>query len=234
MPIRIDTRYRPKGYQSKSQKSRRNRGRIYRTSKMSIPRKIPLALQQHSFVERKTTDLVMTVDTEAAAVGLFKSFNLNDINNAASYKTLFEYYRIDKIVVNFRYKATGSAAAAGSSHGYAPNEVNPLLYFKVDHNDISADSLSLMRESMKTKEKQLTNNEPNFTITLKPAVQSEAYHTALASTYVPKWGQWLSTDDGSVPHYGLKAYAVGFKDANFGPGQIVVSIKYYVSFKNNE
>lgn len=210
----------------------RRRQRFNRRMAMKI--KKPLALQTHSFCERKITDLVMQCDTESSAVGMFKSFNLDDINGAASYKNLFEYYRIDKVVVTFRYKGTGQAAAAGSSHGYAPNEVNPLLYFKVDHNDISADSLALMRESMKTKEKQLTNNKPNFTITLKPAIQAEAYHTALASTYVPKWGQWLSTDDGSVPHYGLKAYATGFKSANFGPGSIVVSIKYYVSFKNNE
>lgn len=226
----------PKGYGKKKavyiRRRRKNQG-TQTGRKMRIRK--PLALQQHSFCERKVTDLVMQCDNEGAATGMFKSFNLNDITNAASYKDLFEYYRIDKVVVTFRYKAHTVASTAGSGTiGPRANEINPLLYFKVDHNDINADSLVLMRESMKTKEKQLTNNQPNFTITLKPAVQAEAYHTALASTYMPKWGQWLSTDDGSVPHYGLKAYAIGYRDSNTNPGQIQVSFKYYISFKNNE
>ena len=201
--IYIDTS-RPSGNQSKSQSRRRNRGRIYRTSKMKI--KKPLALKPHSFCERKVTDLVMTCDTENSATGMFKSFNLDDINNASAYKQLFEYYRIDKVVVTFRYKSHSYANAVNTLTNI--NEINPLLYFKVDHNDVASDSLLLMRESMKTKEKQLTNNEPNFTIQLKPAVQTEAYKSSVSTTYIPKWGQWISTDDSSVPHYGLKAYAM--------------------------
>lgn len=197
-------------------------------------RKKPLALQQHNFVERKTLDLVMRVDTEANAIGMFKTFNLDEINNSTEYKNLFEYYKINKVVATFRYKSVAEAAAAGSQHGGAPNEVNPLLYFKVDHNDVSADPLITLQQSTRTRTKQLTNNESEFSIVLKPAVQTEAYKSAIASTYVPKWGQWLSTDDGQVPHYGLKAYAIGFRSVNFSPGDIQVEFKYYVSFKNNE
>lgn len=218
----------PKTKKTRVQRPRRR----FRKRKLRIRK--PLALKQHNFVERKTTDLVMTVANESSAVGMFKSFNLNEINNASSYKELFEYYRINKIVATFRYKASGDQARNDPNQYPRINEVNPLLYFKVDHNDINSDSLTVMRESMKTREKQLTNNQPNFTITLKPAVQAEAYHTALASTYVPKWGQWLSTDDGSVPHYGLKAYATANSDSTNSPGQMIVSFKYYISFKNNE
>lgn len=176
----------------------------------------------------------MTVKNENDATGLFKSFNLDDINGASSYKNLFEYYRIDKVVVTFRYKSTGAQARNDPSGFPRVNEVNPLLYFKVDHNDIDSDSLLLMRQSMKTKEKQLSNDKPEFTITLKPAVQAEAYKSSIATTYIPKWGQWLSTDDGTVPHYGLKAYATAYSDSSIDAGQIVVSFKYYISFKNNE
>lgn len=196
-------------------------------------RKIPLALQRHSFVERKVTDLTMQVDNEGDAVGLFKSFNLDDCSNAQQYKTLFEYYKIDKVVVTFRYK-THTVASTSGTIGPRPNEVNPLLYFKVDHNDITADSLIQMRLSTRTKEKQLSNDKSEFTIQVKPAVQAEAYKSTVATTYIPKWGQWLSTADGTVPHYGLKAYAVGYRDSASNPGQIQVSFKYYISFKNNE
>lgn len=226
---------RPKGNQSKSQRSRRNRGRIYRTSRMKLYKRQPLALQQHHFVERNTVQDVIQIDTEASAVGLFKSFTLDHCNNASSYKDLFEYYKIDKIVVTFKYKGEALPAyntIPGSNQ--MMNEVNPLLYFKVDHNDIASDPLITMQQSMRTRTKVLTNNESEFTITLKPAIQAEAYKSAIATTYIPKWGQWLSTADGSVPHYGLKAYAIGYRDANFNPGKIQVETKTYFSCKNNE
>lgn len=194
----------------------------------------PLALQQHNFVERGNSETTIQVDTEASAVGLFKEFNIDQMWNATYYKELFEYYKLNKVVVTFRYKSTPQPASLSGGTQPFFNELNPLIYFKVDHNDITADTLLTLKESTRTRTKQLTNNESEFSIVLKPAVQAEAYKSAIASTYVPKWGQWLSTNDGSVPHYGLKCYVVGYRDANYNPGKIAVSYKYYVSFKNND
>lgn len=222
---------------SRGGRVRRGRPRKPRRSRQTQTPRIrkPLALRQHDFVERKTLDLVMQVDTEAAAIGMFKTFTLDELNNSSSYKDLFEYYKINKVVVTFKYKSVPTPAYSNNAGGNTMiNEINPILYFKVDHNDISSDPLITMQQSMKTRTKTLTNNESEFTITLKPAIQSEAYKSSVATTYIPKWGQWLSTDDGSVPHYGLKAYAIGFRDANFNPGKIQVEFKTYFSCKNNE
>lgn len=218
----------------KMKKTRVQRPRRKNRRRRKLRIRKPLALKQHNFVERKTLDLTMVVDTEASATGIFHTFTLDELNNHTNYKDLFEYYRINKSVVTFRYKSVANASSAGSSHGFPVNELNPLLYFKVDHNDITADSLTTMRQSMKTRTKQLENNESEFSIVLKPAVQAEAYKSSVATTYVPKWGQWLSTNDGSVPHYGLKAYAIGYRSATFNPGNIQVEIKTYFSCKNNE
>ncbi len=213
----------------------RTRGRMWRTSRRNrIPR--PLALKPHAFVERLTADTI-TVNSEASASGLFKTFNLDQVAQASNYKALFEYYTINKIVVEFRYKsvsqvATGYSASSGTL--VIPNEVNPVLYFKIDHNDITADTLATMKESSKTKEHQFTNDKPNFSIQLKPAVQSEAYKSSIATTYIPKWGQQLSTADGTVPHYGLKAYCVAFTDSTVNPGVLDVQYKMYFTMRNNE
>lgn len=86
---------------------------------------------------------------------------------------------------------------------------------------------------MKTKSYVFTNNKSEFTITLKPAIQTEAYKSALASTYVPKWGQWLSTDDPTVPHYGLKAHCIG-PDNTAENGNLDIEYIIYFSCKNNE
>lgn len=74
-----------------------------------VPRPVkrkPLALMPHNFVERSGSSL-LNINTEDAAVGLFKSFELQDIQQFSAYTTIFEYYKINKVVVNFRYKSIG-------------------------------------------------------------------------------------------------------------------------------
>jgi hypothetical protein len=73
----------------------------------------PLALKPHTFVERLASD-TLQVNTEASATGLFKSFNLDLITQSAQYKALFEYYTINKVVVEFRYKGLGIPANLSS------------------------------------------------------------------------------------------------------------------------
>lgn len=202
--------------------------------RLRFRRRKPLALKQHAFVERAINAQTLTVNTEAAASGVFESFMLSKMKQQSDYCNIFEFYRIDKVVATFRYKGGAATQAATSTSVRSWNEVNPLLYFKVDHNDITADSLDTLKDSMKTKTHMLTNDKPEFSIQLKPAIQSEMYKSTVTTAYTPKWGQWIPTNDPSVPHYGLKMYAIAFKDSSWNPGTVSVSFKYYVSFKNNE
>lgn len=233
MPIVVDTR-RPAGMQSRSYRSRKSRGRISRRRTRFKKRKTPLALKQHNFVERGVTEGVITINTEASSTMFGETFALSKVQQSAEYKTLFEMYRIDKVVVTFRYKGGNATVGATSTSVRNWNEVNPVLYFKVDHDDITTQTVGVMKESSKTREHQFSNDKPNFSITLKPAIQAEAYKTSLTSAYIPKWGQWLRTVDDTVPHYGLKAHAIAFKDSSWNPGTLTVEYKYYISFKNNQ
>lgn len=223
-------------------KSVPGKGRVYvrRGGRKMKKRKrtIPLALKTHNFVERcQPQELI--VANESAAVGLFRNFTLSQCLQVSHYQQLFEYYKINKVVVEFRYKGAETPAyttinGTGTQNNEIINEINPVLYFKVDHNDTNADTLSVMKESMRTREHQLTNSKPNFTITLKPAIQAEAYKTAISTAYRPKWNQWLSTLDDTVPHYGLKCYAVAGAGNSPNMGKIEVQTKIYFSVKCNE
>lgn len=206
------------------------------TKRRRIPK--PLALKTHNFVER-TNAQTLTVANESSAVGLFRDFSFSQCLQVANYAALFEYYKINKVVVEFRYKGAETPAyttinGTTVQNNEIKNEINPVLYFKVDHNDVTADTLDTLKKSMKTREYQLTNNNPNFTITFKPAIQAEAYKTAISTAYMPKWNQWLATTDDTVPHYGLKVYAVAGKGNNANMGKIEVQTKIYFSVKNNE
>lgn len=217
-------RGRPKG--ARDRRPRRRRGRRVR-------KRVPLALKQHNFVERLNVDNTLLVTTEALSSCATREFKLNQIPQYTHYAELFEFYRIDKIVATFRYKG-GNAIPGSDAANIRFMEVNPLLFWKVDHDDAVQQSISVMKESSKTKEHQLTNSKPNFTITFKPAIQAEIYRTSLTSAYAPKWKTWLRTDDHNVPHYGLKMHAIAYSDPNINSGTVEVTYKMYISFKNNE
>ena len=189
----------------------------------------PLARQSHTFTERVIEEQVLEVNSS----GLFMTFALQDIYNSVSYQKLFEYYQLNKVVVHVRYKADGNPRTDVNAATYMPvNEANPVLWFKVDHNDASSDTLDVMKASTRTKEVQLTNNKPNFSIVLRPSILQEAYKSSVASTYIPKWKQWLTMGDPTVPHYGLKMYATG--PGAHQNGSCVVTRQYYFTCKNNE
>lgn len=234
----------PRETRKRSRTSRsRSRGRsstIRGSSRKRIAYvKKPLALKTHNFVER-TQPETLIVAPETSAVGLFRQFQWSQCLQVGNYANIFEYYKINKVVVEFRYKGVGKPAyttinGTGTTNNEIVNEINPILYFKVDHNDVTADTLATMKNSLRTKERQLTNDKPNFAITLKPAIQAEAYKTAISTAYRPKWNQWLSTQDDTVPHYGLKVYAVGgAAPSSAHMGEIEVQTKIYFSCKCNE
>lgn len=209
-----------------------------------LKRKVPLALKQHQFCERALGGII-TIGNEAgpaAAPYWTKTFKFKDIPQCDAYSNIFEQYRLDKVVVTFRYKGIAAPAAQSAGANMGINELNPLLYFKVDHNDVNANTLAYMKMSTKTKTHKFTNNNPEFSISLKPASQTllvrQLTPTTLA-TNVPAWKQWIDADGiagpgSDVEHFGLKCYCVGYTDANFKPGTLDVSYKYYISMKSNE
>jgi len=231
-------------YLRRKRRGRPRKGRrSMKTQTMPMYPKVSLALKQHQFCERAIGDSIQ-IGNEAgagAAVYFTKVFKFSDIPQCLSYSTIFEQYRLDKIVITFRYK--GQAVPAQLSGGPAHvNELNPLLYFKVDHNDVNANTLAYMKQSTKTKSHKFTNDDPEFTISLKPASQElliRQLTPTVTSTNVPAWKKWIDADGptgpgSSVEHFGLKCYAIGYADMNFKPGTLDVSYKYYFSCKSNE
>lgn len=227
MPTEKRGRGRPKGSKTKKKTYKTHRSMVYHPR-----RPVPLARKEHAFTERVVTEY----DLDVNGSGLFQTFAFSDIYNTLSYQKLFEYYKINKVIITFRYKAAmNSHKDTVTTTTQSVNEVNPIIWFKVDHNDVNADPLSVLKSSTRTKEIQFTNNKPKIQIVLKPAIISEAYKSSVASTYIPKWGQWLTTGDPSVPHYGIKMYATGPAAATSASyGSIVVEKQYYFTCKNNE
>ena len=117
------------------------------------------------------------------------------------------------------------------------------MYIKRDHNDDqdptggNQESLAEMKDSSKTFEVQLTNNRPNFSMTIKPAILMEdsVYNGATGVQHMPVWGKWIDVKEDNINYYGLKAYCVGQGSSSSDSlGKIEVSYKVYFQMKNNE
>jgi len=148
------------------------------------PRK-PLALQPHNFVEKVEQTITLdntTLDSGGTlATGYGRYFSLDDISQVASYKELFDSFIIRKIVAEIRYDYSYHDSTLS---GRPLNPIYPILLIKNDHNDVAPNSYAAMLESEKTRQVQLKPGEM-ISHVLKPAVQVEAYKTALSSAYQP-------------------------------------------------
>lgn len=240
--------------------NRRTTSRKTQTTSMSQrakrkkKRKTPLSLQQHQFVERAGGEQI-TIGNEAGGADTApfysKVFKFKDLKQCDAYSNIFEQYRLDKIVATFRYKGVSTPAQLASGNAYV-NEINPVLYFKVDHNDVNVNTLAQMKISSRTKTHVFSNDNPEFSITLKPAAQVLLLRSltqpgnVLNATNVPKWKQWIDADGLQGPgsdaeYFGLKCYAVAYKDTTavaflpkIDPGSLDIEYKYYFSMKSNE
>lgn len=201
-------------------------------------RRKPLALKPHNFVERfeENISLVTPIINSSGNLTntISKKFSFDMITQHPQYADLFDEYKINKIVATFRWSPSAynyvSTTAAYSSN------MSPLLFFKVDHNDDSADSLTELKKSMKTKYKMLKYDEP-FTIQLKPASQI-LVDANIGNTFTPQWNRWITTSVCDVNHLGLKLQVqvptdVG-SSSNYNMGRIDIEYKMYFTLKCNE
>ncbi len=195
-----------------------------------------LALKSHPFMEKFEAEIPLNSSTLGSdgtlITGYGRSFKLDDINQVASYKELFDSFTINKVVAEIRYDITTSTMIANN----VGNPVYPLLMIKNDHNDVASNTWQAMLESERSRTVQIrpSMNKPVSHV-LKPAVQIEAYKTTLASAYQPKWNCELRSVDSATPHYGLKIQVkTAPGNANVDLGKIHITYKMYFTMKNAE
>jgi hypothetical protein len=125
------------------------------------------------------------------------SFNFNQLTGASEFTTLFDQYKIEKIMVKFFLKIDPSAqSAAGASY--------PKFYWVADHDDdTAAPTLNALREHTKCRVRVMNPNRP-VTVIFKPSILGMRYKTVSTTGYSPMFNQWLDCNDSTVPHYGIK------------------------------
>jgi len=153
----------------------------------------------HTFSRRKLMDTISISD-------VIKSENLeyafNQLVGYTEFSALFENYRITKIVVTFQLMNNpNNIENLGVNNSTSTNNYYPKLWYTIDHDGGSDETLTTMKERQGVRCRML---EPNkmVKVSFKPMCRTLTYKTATTEGFAPR-NIKLDMADVNVPHYGL-------------------------------
>lgn len=129
------------------------------------------------------------------------TFSLNHINGFGELVSLFDNYRIMKVL--YRYVVTRNPS--DNTGATANKGIYPRIVWTHDFNDSTPISRNLIYQRSNMREFYFGDNAQRTKwYTLKPAALAQMYESSTTTAYQPKWLQWLDTNDNTAPHYGIK------------------------------
>lgn len=127
-------------------------------------------------------------------------FALNQVNGFAELVSLFDNFRITKVLYRWIITRDPSQASTAGNRG-----IYPRIVWTHDFNDSAPISRDLIYQRANMKEAYFSDNiQRTKWYSLKPSILSTMYESGVANAYSPKWAQWLDTADNATPHYGIK------------------------------
>lgn len=167
---------------------------------------------------------VVTGDNTIPSNYFALTFALDDVNGVGELKSLFDNYRITKILYRFvmlRDQSQNGGAAGG-------NGLFPRVNWVHDFNDASAITRNQMMQHSAMKEFWFTENAQHSPwYTLRASSLAVQYEGTTASAYRPVWDSWVDTADSAMPHYGLK---ISY-DQLYSGNTVIVEARYFIECK---
>lgn len=170
------------------------------------------------------------------------SFQLADFKDYDEWSTMFEKYRISKVVYELRYDSLGpkgpqyNYTGTGAVGTYG-RDIIPGFGWVTDHDDASTPiGLDEMRQYPGWKETTLREGK-KISMVVRPAVLGQLYEGAVTTGYTEKYRTWVDCNDTQVPHYGLKFVIFNLSAGSSAPlqpsliGRLHIRCKAYVAFK---
>ncbi len=126
-------------------------------------------------------------------------FALNQLPGYTDIQAVFDQYRITKVVIHHTSISQGIVQASTGANGV---NVPPTFLICTDYDDsVAPGTLDVIREYQTCQNKPVNKN---FSYTIFPQSSTMVYEGVASTGYATKYGQWLSTNDPAVPHYGVK------------------------------
>ena len=171
-------------------------------------------------------------------------FQLSDVINTIDFTTLFDRYKLNKVVVSIMPLMNTGHNIVSNATGTNQSSCLPTLVTAIDYDDATVPSLSDdLLERQNCKSYRMGGKVINITIRNPKVLQSVASGdtTVTQVSAVTKAAPYLDCVQEDVNHYGLKFYV---RDFALPPGTsssspssnslIRVRCKYYLSFKESK
>lgn len=204
---------------------RRNRrgGRRYRNgNQVNLKLRSPLypVLQQ-------TTPAALTI-----------RFQLDMTLEYNQWVNLYDQYRINKVVVKWcphyrlgqiaRLENTTVPGTQFDSYPRGPVMIGTVI----DHDDDNP--LASFNNAQLYNSFKMFKSTQTWSRVIIPSVLFQTYESTIQTGYAPRYKQWISSNDASVPHYGFKAFGMQPEgdETYYLKGHL--ELIFYVSFKNKK
>lgn len=163
------------------------------------------------------------------------TFALNKVQGYENFTALYDQYRIKAVSCKF---SPGALNTHSTSSNVSPYSKSMQLLTVIDYDDDTPfSSQTQAREYSTCQIHQYGNDSKDFTRYFTPSCLTRIYESLTTDGFSTKFGQWISTNDPTTPHYGLKCLLrtddVSFtsSDVNFG---WTLQVCYYLEFRNSK
>lgn len=152
------------------------------------------------------------------------TFQLTDLQANSEFTAMFDQYKLVKVL--YRWVITRNT-------DFTPTQGNRGFPVRIlwchDFNDSAPISSAEMMQRAGMREIYMQGDEipTSRWYTLNPALLVVGYESATASSYTPKWRQWIDTASSGTPHYGLKWHVSNL----YGGLQLRLEAKEIYEFK---
>lgn len=180
---------------------------------------------------------VLSINSGVQEMSFSSFFTLADLPNVSEFVNLFDLYKINCVVVTLKLTNDPSATSPPNTNTANYGNYYPTVWYSPDHDDITAQTVSQLKEYEKVKHRVLRPNQ-ELSIKLRPTTLGQQYRTAVTTGYVANYRkEWLDMSQTDIPHYGLKLAidCEGITTAVVAASQlpqVKVNVKYYISCKN--
>lgn len=166
---------------------------------------------------------------------LCMAFSFDDIIAKTDFTTLFDQFKINRVVVQIKMLPCPESTNAGQVSATNLGTWYPTIWYAADYDDIATVSLSDIKEFGNVKHRVLRPNK-EINISISPVTLQQIYQTSVSTGYACNFKKpYLDMANTAIPHYGLKMvfdYEGLTLAAPNNIFQFKVNCKYYFSCKN--
>jgi len=162
------------------------------------------SLNTHRFSRYAATNAYPNISVAGTESSVNHVFALQDIVNASEFSSLFDQYKINKVIVTYQLLTNPDASNALNVPGNNPAPTNwyPVVWSIEDYDDSATNNIEEMKQRIGVKRQVMRPNQI-MSFVVYPKVQVQVYKTALTTGYAPR-SMYVDMDQMDIQHYGLK------------------------------